>query len=116
MSTQKAEISNTVERIREIPKTFRKQESNTLWHFREIERVNVHKDGAPRSVRIYERNSKCFTCYEVVIIRLSEPHPKSTQGFDLIEVYPSSHNWGTCGWTFTNLKKARAKLIEVIKG
>lgn len=48
--------------------------------------------------------------YEVVRIRTTKPHPRSTGDWDMVEVYPNDEGFGTSAFTVPTLKAAKDRL------
>lgn len=57
-----------------------------------------------------------YSCYEVIAIKLSEPHPVWNKDceYDLIECYPSNSEWGKNGFTCMDIGAAEKRLEEIL--
>jgi len=66
-----------------------------------------------RFVALYERwrraNPEKVIHYEVVVIRLQKAHTHNEIEYPEREVYPTSEQWGTYGWTCPNEDQARSR-------
>lgn len=65
---------------------------------------------------MYRRHlNGCQVSYEVIVIRVADRKPEKSSGkikfvsCEPYECYPSSEQWGSCGWTYTTEEDARAK-------
>jgi hypothetical protein len=63
----------------------------------------------------YPHGGPTITSYEVVILRAQRPHPqdRTAAGWDRVESYPSSEEWGSRGWTYVGLAEAEKRLERI---
>lgn len=63
---------------------------------------------------IFEQTKgKKIKLYEVIKIRRHDGYTIAGVTMEPAETYPSDSEWGTFGWTFTNLEKAQEKLESI---
>jgi hypothetical protein len=70
------------------------------------------------NVAIYQKikPSIGYVGYEVVRITLRPPHPfdQKKDQYDRVEHYPASSEWGTYGWTYQTLDKAKFRFAKLL--
>ncbi len=67
-------------------------------------------------VSIYHQTKPGYKveAFEVIRIRTARPSPGTLVEYDLKEVYPSSEEWGRCGYTYKTLVQAGARAAEFV--
>lgn len=93
-------------KIKELPKEFTKKSVKYTLIVRNLydvsgENGEVKKDG----YLIYKCQNVEFgnVYYEVFRYRLAAPHPYSNEDYDLVELYPTTEQFGLYGWCCSNL-------------
>lgn len=85
--------------MRKLAKTFKQKGFNLS---------QIKRDGIFAIYTKTKTNSN-FTSYEVIIISNHNGYEIGGAYIEPAETYPSSSQWGTKGWTYTNIKDAEAK-------
>lgn len=67
-----------------------------------------------QDVAVYEKTKGQYKGYEVIIIRNREEYTIAGKTVEAAEVYPSSEDWGTLGWTYPEYHRAIFKSINLL--
>lgn len=67
-------------------------------------------------VAIFKQSkSKRIVSFEVIIVKRHEGYTLKDTWIEPAEIYPSTSQWGSSGWTFKDIKKAEEKFDEISK-
>jgi hypothetical protein len=64
-------------------------------------------------VAVYRQSKAGLPAYEVVLIQTHEAYTAFGKDIPAGEFYPSSRQWGTCGFTFSTIEGAERKFREL---
>ena len=99
--------TNAPSTIRPLPKEIRRDGSRLVQAWREGD------------IAIYEgehRDEGGLKYWETIRVRASKPHPRSTESWALVELYPGDEHWGVGGFTYRDKERAMAKARELQEG
>lgn len=70
-----------------------------------------------RNTAIYEKLKPGWIVpsFEVICIRVRPGHPLGRYADRLIEIYPSSEEWNTWGWTYPTLQEAEKRATKLLR-